>query len=166
MTESAQISTSSTGGEEIPSELISQPQKIPINQCTYPRNYLSKRFKNLIDCFPCPVDDCQILFETQKELDIHKANMTNYINVNIQAVKKLLLNRLIYVNTINPTSKIEKFIFVPMKAAIKVSLLLTVLLCIIGFIQGINRSNVKFAGKNFLIKQIGNIMRIICTKKR
>ncbi len=95
-----------------------------------------------------------------------KPHMTNYISVNIQAVKKLLLNRLIYVNTINPTSKIEKFIFVLMKAAIKVSRLLTVSLCIIGFIQGINRSNVKFAGKNFLIKQIGNIMRIICTKKK
>ena len=73
MTESAPISTSSTGGEEIPSELISQPQKISISQSPYPGNYLSKRFKNLIECFPCTVDDCQILFETQKELDIHKA---------------------------------------------------------------------------------------------
>jgi hypothetical protein len=84
--------------------------------------------------------------------------MKNYINVNILAVKKLLLNRLIYVNIINPISKIKKFIFALMKAAIKVSPLLIVSLCIIGFIQGINHSNAKFVEKNFLIKQIGNIM--------
>ena len=77
MIESAHISTSSSGSEEIPSELILNPQKNSISQTLCHRNFLSKRFKNLIECFPCPVDDCQILFETQKELDIHKAMHDN-----------------------------------------------------------------------------------------
>ena len=82
----------------------------------------------------------------------------------IQAVKNLLLNRLICVNTINPTSKIEKFIVALMKAAIKVSVLLIVSLPIIEFIQEICRSNVTFAVKNFSIKLIGNIILIIFIK--
>ena len=61
MTESA---NSSTKGNESPStELI-------ITNST-PKNYISKRFKNLIECFPCSIEDCQILFETQKDLDNH-----------------------------------------------------------------------------------------------
>ena len=71
--DSAHNSTSSTGGEEIPSELIPDIHKNPNSQTICQKNFLSKRFKNLIECFPCIVDDCQILFETQKELDIHKA---------------------------------------------------------------------------------------------
>ena len=61
MTESA---NSSTKGNESPStELI-------ITNSTQ-KNYISKRFKNLIECFPCSIEDCQILFETQKDLDNH-----------------------------------------------------------------------------------------------
>ena len=31
----------------------------------------SKRFKNLVECYLCKVDDCQILFETKEELSKH-----------------------------------------------------------------------------------------------
>ena len=156
MSESAPISTSSTGGEEIPTELISQHQKISISQSPYPGNYLSKRFKNLIECFPCTVDDCQILFETQKELDIHKATHEKLYKCKYPGCEKTFIKSINLRK--NPISKIKKFIFALMKAAIKVSPLLIVSLCIIGFIQGINHSNAKFVEKNFLIKQIGNIM--------
>ena len=61
MTESA---NSSTKGNESPSTELIIPNSTP-------KNYISKRFKNLIECFPCSIEDCQILFETQKELDNH-----------------------------------------------------------------------------------------------
>ena len=61
MTESA---NSSTKGNESPSTEL-------IIQNSTPKNYISKRFKNLIECFPCSIEDCQILFETQKDLDNH-----------------------------------------------------------------------------------------------
>ena len=32
----------------------------------------SKRFKNLVECYLCKVDDCQILFDTKEELAKHK----------------------------------------------------------------------------------------------
>ena len=32
----------------------------------------SKRFKNLVECYLCKVEDCQILFETKEELNEHK----------------------------------------------------------------------------------------------
>ena len=32
----------------------------------------SKRFKNLVECYLCKVEDCQILFETKGELNEHK----------------------------------------------------------------------------------------------
>ena len=61
MTESA---NSSTKGNESPSTELIIPNSTP-------KNYISKRFKNLIECFPCSIEDCQILFETQKDLDNH-----------------------------------------------------------------------------------------------
>ena len=61
MTESA---NSSTKGNESPSTELIIPNSTP-------KNYISKRFKNLIECFPCSIEDCQILFETHKDLDNH-----------------------------------------------------------------------------------------------
>lgn len=71
MAESAQMSASSTAIESISpnkklSVLIKNPS--PPSEETIPK----RRFKNLVECYPCPVDDCQILFESQKELDEHK----------------------------------------------------------------------------------------------
>ena len=72
MIECVQNSTSSTGGEEFPVELITNSQENPCSKPIYRKEFPSKRFKNLIECYPCIVDDCQILFESQKELDSHK----------------------------------------------------------------------------------------------
>lgn len=72
MAESSRISTSSTN--DVPplskqqgnvSQNISQIPLIEANP--------KKRFKNLVECYPCIVDDCQILFDSKKELDEHKA---------------------------------------------------------------------------------------------
>ena len=68
MTDSGHISTSSTG-EEPP---INTCQNIQKNQMIQSwRNITSKRFKNLVECYPCTVEDCQILFESKDELDKH-----------------------------------------------------------------------------------------------
>ena len=72
MAESSRISTSSTidvspllKQQVNASENISQIPLIEANP--------KKRFKNLVECYPCVVDDCQILFDSKKELDEHKA---------------------------------------------------------------------------------------------
>ena len=68
MTDAGHISTSSTG-EEPP---INTCQNIQKNQMIQSwRNITSKRFKNLVECYPCTVEDCQILFESKDELDKH-----------------------------------------------------------------------------------------------
>ena len=74
MIETQQISTSSTGNEYLNQNINSNSEEdkekgeeIPEWQkCT------SKRFKNLVECYLCKVDDCQILFETKEELNSHK----------------------------------------------------------------------------------------------
>ena len=71
MEESAQMSVSSTAIESVSqnkklSILIKKPSPPPAE--TIPK----RRFKNLVECYPCPVDDCQILFVSQEELNEHK----------------------------------------------------------------------------------------------
>ena len=73
MNEFQQISTSSTINDSLhqntksPLESQEKEEEIPEWQkCT------SKRFKNLVECYLCKVDDCQILFETKEELFQHK----------------------------------------------------------------------------------------------
>ena len=72
MTESSRMSTSSTSDVSALSNQHSNASKnifkIPL-LTTIPKN----RFKNLVECYPCTVDDCQILFDSKKELDEHKA---------------------------------------------------------------------------------------------
>ena len=70
MTESSQITTfdiSQSSNKRIINSL--NKSKFPLS-IVQPKN----RFKNLVKCYPCSVDDCQILFESQKELDEHKAS--------------------------------------------------------------------------------------------
>ena len=78
MIEIQQISTSSTLNDYHPiiskSPLESQEKEEEIpewKKCT------SKRFKNLVECYPCKVEDCQILFETKEELLEHSKTHTN-----------------------------------------------------------------------------------------
>jgi hypothetical protein len=68
MTDAGHISTSSTG-EEPQIDSCQNLQKNTIIQNW--RNITSKRFKNLVECYPCTVEDCQILFESKGELDKH-----------------------------------------------------------------------------------------------
>ena len=75
MSDQAQISTSSTGEE---SPLLKPIENNEIEKSSIPlwQNRENKRFKNLVECYPCIIDDCQILFESQKELDAHKETHT------------------------------------------------------------------------------------------
>ena len=77
MSDITQITTSSTGGES--SILGKCPEKNDTDNPTMNlwKNRENKRFKNLVECYPCTIDDCQILFESQKELDAHKKTHTN-----------------------------------------------------------------------------------------
>ena len=69
MIDSGHISTSSTGEEPA----IDPCQNIQKNSSIQSlRNITSKRFKNLVECYPCSIEDCQILFESKEELDMHK----------------------------------------------------------------------------------------------
>ena len=77
MSDTAHITTSSTGGE---SSLLGKcPEKNDTDNSLINlwKNHQNKRFKNLVECYPCTIDDCQILFESQKELDAHKKTHTN-----------------------------------------------------------------------------------------
>ena len=60
---------SSSTGEEVTKNVFSNINN-STNQCS--GNISSKRYKNLVECYPCFVDDCQILFSSQLELDNHK----------------------------------------------------------------------------------------------
>ena len=74
MIDSGHISTSSTGEEPA----IDPCQNIQKNSSIQSwRNITSKRFKNLVECYLCKVEDCQILFETKEELNEHKKTAHN-----------------------------------------------------------------------------------------
>ena len=71
MAESSQISTSSTTEVSLSSNQKNNPSS---NKSSFPSVVTNpkNRCSNLIECYPCTVDDCQILFESKKELDQHK----------------------------------------------------------------------------------------------
>ena len=64
-----ELTQSSSTGEEVTKNVFSNINN-STNQCS--GNISSKRYKNLVECYPCFVDDCQILFSSQLELDNHK----------------------------------------------------------------------------------------------
>jgi hypothetical protein len=64
-----ELTPSSSTGEEVTKNIFSNINN-STNQCS--GNISSKRYKNLVECYPCFVDDCQILFSSQLELDNHK----------------------------------------------------------------------------------------------
>ena len=85
MTDAGHISTSSTG-EEPP---INTCQNIQKNQMIQSwRNITSKRFKNLVECYPCTVEDCQILFESKDELDKHHETHSKLFKCEFPGCKK------------------------------------------------------------------------------
>ena len=49
----------------------------------------TKKYKNLVDCYKCQVDDCEMLFETEDELLLHKEKhdtlfLCPFLNCNLQ----------------------------------------------------------------------------------
>jgi uncharacterized Zn-finger protein len=94
MAESAQISVSSTNNTN--NDLLQstlQNNNLSPNQNSSPKinsnqSIQKRRFKNLVECYPCTVDDCQILFETQKELDEHKATHEKIYKCDFQKCEK------------------------------------------------------------------------------
>lgn len=87
-------SNSSTGGEESPSLLNSNSQNNIIPPSLSTKKIASKRFKNLVECYPCTVDDCQILFESQKELDLHKKSHDKLFNCKYPGCEKSFIKNI------------------------------------------------------------------------
>ena len=99
MIETQHISTSSTISEynnrnnNLNSEEDVEKEETPNWQkCS------SKRFKNLVECYLCKVEDCQILFETKEDLDLHKKThiklyKCNFINCEKTFIKIINLRK-------------------------------------------------------------------------
>ena len=51
----------------------------------------SKRFKNLVECYLCKIDDCQILFETKEELSNHKNTHSQLYKCNFPNCEKTFM---------------------------------------------------------------------------
>ena len=87
MTESSRISSSSTNDvTSLLNKLFITSKKIfkiPLLKVNPKR-----RFKNLVECYPCSVDDCQILFDTKKELEEHKATHGKLFKCNYPKCQK------------------------------------------------------------------------------
>ena len=100
-------------------ELISNPQKNsePKSQC--PKNFQSKRFKNLIECYPCVVDDCQILFESQVELDAHKSEHKKLYKCKYPECKKTFMLSFNLQKHIKSHRKNKKLYFCPFEGCNK-----------------------------------------------
>ena len=119
MTESANSSTKENESPPNTTELIPPQEKNYISQPLFPKNFLSKRFKNLIECFPCPIEDCQILFETQKELDNHNITHKKIYKCKYPNCQKAFMN-LINLQKHNKSHfKNKKIYFCPYKGCNK-----------------------------------------------
>ena len=89
MIETQQISTSSTLNEYQPAASKSLFDSLEeIEKCNECQKCTSKRFKNLVKCYLCKVDDCQILFETKEELSEHLKTHTHLYNCSFQNCQK------------------------------------------------------------------------------
>ncbi len=52
----------------------------------------SKRFKNLVECYLCKIEDCQILFETKEELNEHNKIHINLYKCDYPQCEKSFMN--------------------------------------------------------------------------
>ena len=43
-----------------------------INKTHFLKKKTGRKYKNLVECFKCDIDDCSQLFETEEELNKHK----------------------------------------------------------------------------------------------
>ena len=73
MVKSPQTSISSSLNDFVdPKNLSNQDIQDKLEEIPEWQKCSNKRFKNLVECYLCKVDDCQILFETKEELSKHK----------------------------------------------------------------------------------------------
>ena len=90
MIDAGHISTSSTGEE---SPLESGPNIHKNSNISSWRNITSKRFKNLVECYPCPIEDCQILFESKDELDKHNETHSKLFKCDFPGCEKSFMKQ-------------------------------------------------------------------------
>ena len=170
MIESQQISTTSTINDyhNLSRKKINIDEEQEKGEVPEWQKCKSKRFRNLVECYLCKVEDCQILFETKEELNEHKKTAHNELyKCDFPNCEKSFMKIINLRNHFKYHFKnIKKGdIFVHMKVVIKALPLHIILLLMIKFIQEILLINAKNVGKNFLIELITNIMLIICIIK-
>ena len=68
------FSTSQNNSTQMPEGKIQKSDKNKKSKIEYPTFVLvnNKKYKNLVHCYPCKVEDCQKLFKTNQELVEHK----------------------------------------------------------------------------------------------
>ena len=87
MIDSQQISTTSTINEysHLNNKIDENQEKEEIPEWLKCKR---KRFKNLVECYLCKVEDCQILFETKEELNEHKKTHSQLYKCNFPGCEK------------------------------------------------------------------------------
>ena len=123
MLESQQISTSSTINDY--NYLVNKTNLEDIEKEEEFQEWkksTSKRFKNLVECYLCQVDDCQILFETKEELEEHKKTHSELNHCNFQNCEKTFMKIINLRKHSKLHFKNKKNIIALMKVAINVSL--------------------------------------------
>ena len=120
MLESQQISTSSTINDYIHLNNKSNSEdNEKAGELMEWKHFTSKRFKNLVECYLCKVDDCQILFETKEELDEHEKTHSQLYHCNFENCEKTFMK----INNLRKHSKLhfknKRKYFCPYKGCLK-----------------------------------------------
>ena len=75
---STDIDNNTTQNQEEKEPIEEKDQKNKINHPTF-ATYINKKYKNLIHCYLCKIEDCQKIFKTNQELIEHKKLISKYI---------------------------------------------------------------------------------------
>ena len=118
----------------------------------------SKRFKNLVECYLCKVEDCQILFETKEELNQHKKTHSELYKCKFPECEKSFMKIINLRKHFKCHFKNRMRYYCPFKGCNKSFTASYSLLFIIEYILEIHLINAKNVGKNFLIELAINII--------
>ena len=82
-----------------------------INKIHFLQKKTGRKYKNLIECYKCDIDDCSKLFETEEELNKHKTihkkiYICNYINCGLKFENEINLQKHFKIHL--PSKKIYK----------------------------------------------------------
>ena len=85
-----------------------------INKTHFLKKKTGRKYKNLVECFKCDIDDCSQLFETEEELNKHKIihnkiYTCNYINCGLKFENEINLQKHFKIHL--PSKKIYKCYF-------------------------------------------------------